>query len=124
MIYYSKNNGMTSSSFSYTVNTESYKGVCDFKWTTEKDPDNTGNDDYLMAIIVIKDSYINLLGTKVTINGKLNSRFENVNKNDCGGQKNLIDNLYSSKSFAYFSDTSDYFYFYSYNDTSLKSGYY
>ena len=123
-IYYSKQNGMLSSSFIATSDTKNiYNGVCDFKWTTEKDPANNGNNDYLMAYIVIKDNYINLQGTKVTVNG-VNKKNEDIHKNDCGNNINLIDNLYSSKSFAYFSDTSNDFYFFSYNNSTLKSGYY
>ena len=125
LIYYSKQNNMESSSFTSNSATVMYNGVCDYKWTTSM-TNEEGNDVYLMAVIVIKENYINLLGTKVTINGYLNdNRNQDVNRNDINSnQKDLIDNLNSSGSFAYFSDTSEDFYFYSYNDTSLKSGYY
>ena len=123
--YYSKQNGMESSSFFTNDDaTKMYNGMCDFKWTTSKDPSDNGNNNYLMADIVIKDDYINLQGTKVIVNGALNNRNEDVHRDDCGNKIDLINNLDSSKSFAYFSDTSDEFYFYSYNDTILKTGYY
>ena len=121
-IYYSKSvSGLSTTSWYNHGSTKIHQGLCDFKWTINKDTSDTGNNNYLMTEISIRDDYVTLQGSKFTING--NSRQEDVNRNDDGqGKKRLIKHL--SNSYGYFNKDDYSFYFFSYNETYFYSGYY
>ena len=122
LIYYTKNVNDLSISNNWYNNggTQVYEGLCDFKWTTDKDPNDTGNNNYLMTSIIIRDNYLILEELVFIING--NNRQEDVNRRDGQGKLNLINDL--SNSYGYFNKDDYSFYFFSYNDTYLQIGYY
>ena len=123
-IYYTKNADVIDLSTANWITdgaTQIYDGLCDFKWTINKNPNNNGNNEYFMNEIIIRDNYVTLQRSIFTING---GRGEDVNRNDGGDsyKKKLIKNL--SNSYGYFSEDNYSFYFFSYNDTHLQVGYY
>ena len=121
LIYYTKNVDDLSNTYNWYNNggTQVYGGLCDFKWTTDKDPNDTGNNNYLMTSIIIRDDYLTLEELKFIINGE---RQQDVNRCDGQGRINLIKDL--SNSYGYFNKDDYNFYFFSYNNTYLQIGYY
>ena len=95
--------------------TDFYRGLHDFKWTT----DYINGREYPMKMLVNDQSYFYIKGTLFT----LETNNENINRNDCIDNRIMTCLTYSE---GYFELDSHYFYFITYDKdpANYKSGYY
>ena len=111
-LYYSKDNDLNSWKNDNT-NIYNCKYIYDFQLQLE----GNDNHEYKMYEILLKDNSLILHDTIMTIKGHENGVWSNPQKT-----KNLFENF--GTSYGYFNNNDSNFYFFTYNDTYLKTGYY